>query len=146
MSDGRAAMEDENEDTDGEMEKQEEPEFILDALPYIDADGDRNEVDRLIAAEMKNKKEKQPDDYLAEISARAPQFSLLDSAFVKDELERVEQGKPQTPMDNSRYTITPPPKSKRNSRIICSSVSIVVSFTFQKKPSLWGAAYSTTPF
>ena len=108
-------MEDENEDTDGEMEKQEEPEFILDALPYIDADGDRNEVDRLIAAEMKNKKEKQPDDYLAEISARAPQFSLLDSAFVKDELERVEQGKPQTPMDNSRYTITPPPKSKRNS-------------------------------
>ena len=107
---GRDAMEDEDE----QVEEVEAP-LVLDALPYIDADGDRNEVDRLIAMEMKNKQEKQPGDYLAEISARSPQFSLLDSVFLKQELERVEQGKPQTPVDKSRYTITPPPKNKRNS-------------------------------
>lgn len=91
---------------------------MLDALPYIDLeynDGSlREQVDALINDEMSNST-KSPDEYLEALNIPMPETKLLDSDLVRNELDRLAQGRPQQPVDMSRYKVEPPPEHMRDS-------------------------------
>ncbi|GAQ86534.1 BCAS2 [Klebsormidium nitens] len=88
----------------------------IDALPYIDMQGVtdqswKKEVERMIADEMK-RSTKKPADYLAELPP-APTLNFENCPLLAKEYERVKAGKPPIPLDNSRYKVDPPIKSRQ---------------------------------
>lgn len=88
---------------------------VLDALPYIDAQYSdetmRDEVDKLISAEM-GRSTKSPEEYLNERGLHRPDLTMSD--LVEKEFARIESGKPQVPVNMSRYKVEPPPEEDKN--------------------------------
>merc|ERR1719379_1733102 len=80
---------------------------LVDALPYIDTQLGQTEVaaqvKALIEEEMANF---EPRDYLA--SLPPPELRLLESPLLKQEMERVESGRPLIGIDTSRYSLQEP--------------------------------------
>ena len=88
---------------------------LIDALPYADVlpPDWRPLADRMVQEEMR-RMTKRPKDYLAEMKP-AYEMTYKDCPMIKKEMERVEKGiMKMPPPDSTRYSLPPPPKSKRD--------------------------------
>ncbi|CAG8551569.1 13446_t:CDS:10, partial [Dentiscutata heterogama] len=98
------------QDTKITMEQIEHPDVLIDSLPYIDQEidyeGMRAKVDKLVEQEMRKRPSQSKRDYASHFPSNFELFK--ESPILAIEYQRVQQGKPITEMDTSRYKLIEP--------------------------------------
>lgn len=83
---------------------------VLDALPYIDpvrSEQLKRQVNHMVEEEMKTF---EAQDYLAHI--QMPEFKLEDSIILKNEFERMRQGRELNALHQERYQVLDPTREQ----------------------------------